>query len=133
MERHEGDSRTLAIFITVGNEGGVIEELREGFASALRLASGIDQFLKVFDASFGFERSFGLKHGQISRAIENISEKFAQRDRRVIFHQRTYNGCEAFQRLSQTRERRSPGKLVFNGVTEAQAQLLRGSLQRREG
>src|SRR5581483_6504589 len=129
MERHEGDSRMLTIFIAVGNEGSVIKELREGLASAFRLPSGVDQFLEVFDASFSFDRPFCLEHGQISRTIQDISEKFAQGSGSVIFHQWTHDGCEAFQRFSQTRGQRSLGKLVFNDFPKVQPQLLGGSVQ----
>src|SRR5262249_16922495 len=54
----------------VADQGGMIEELVEGFAAVFRVHGGIHEFAQVFDAGVGLGRVFVFEQLDVAGAVD---------------------------------------------------------------
>src|SRR5262249_46809405 len=79
VQRHQRDRRLFVVGVSVGDERGVIEEVADRFAALGGFGGGVEQFIQILDARFGFGRLFGLQHPLVAGAIKNELDELGQR------------------------------------------------------
>ncbi len=74
VQRHERDAGVGIVLVGVGGEGGVVEEVGEGFAANFGVVGGVGEFLEVFNAAEGFGGGFGFERLDVAGAVDEEAD-----------------------------------------------------------
>ncbi len=72
VQREQRDGRALVQVVGIGDQRGVIQELRDGFTTFGGFRRRIHQFAQVAEARFGFRIVIDFEHPAVTGAIENF-------------------------------------------------------------
>ncbi len=78
---HEVDGGHFVHLVGVGDKGDVIEEVADSFAALGCFGGGVDEFVEILEARFGFGRVLVFQHPAIAGAVEYEFEQIGQRRR----------------------------------------------------
>ena len=78
VQGHEGDAGLGVKLVSVGGQGGMIEELGQGLAARLGVVGGVGQFLEVFNAAEGLGRALGLQGLDVAGAVDEEADQFGE-------------------------------------------------------
>jgi hypothetical protein len=82
VQAHESNLRALVVIVGVGDEGGMVEKLIEGFTAVAGIGGRVHQFAQIFDTGEGFGRVFGFEQFDVAGAVDEKFEEVGGADGR---------------------------------------------------